>query len=147
MTPEIIKIDNNTEIKIKRYSNGKVESKASYVNAVKHGMEIGWNEDGKKEWEEMWKNGKRDGVETGWHKDGTKECEITTKDNKLHGMNTWWDENGRKKRETHYLWGKKYAQIEWDEEGNVTEVDLPVLPKITKTKSIDKSKKSYHTRD
>ncbi len=122
MTPEIIKIDTNTKIKITRYDNGEVISKTAYVNDKnhewqKHGMDIRWYGDGGKILEIMRRDGKEHGVDMEWYKSGSKHGEKKWKGGKLHGMVSWRDEDGRKESEAYYLRGQLLSRIGWDEEG------------------------------
>ncbi len=104
-----------------------LESKASYVNAAKHGLEQ-WREEGGQKWKEvMWRNGKHHGVDSGWYENDRKKWEEMWRADKLHGVGIWWHENGKKWQEIYYLNNEEYARIECDEEGNVIKVDLPTL--------------------
>ncbi len=55
MTAEIIKIDADTEIKVKRYDSGKQQCKIYYAIGKKHGMATAWHKDGTKRSEGIWK--------------------------------------------------------------------------------------------
>ncbi len=147
MTPEIIKIDTNTEIEVTRYGGGNLKSKIPYVNGEKHGVEERRNEDGTKWYEEMWKEGESHGLRTGWGYNGEKWWEEWWRADKLHGVATWWDENGAKSREMYYIEGKRYGVIKWDEKGSVTEVKLPTTPTTPNRKPIVKTKKSHQEHD
>ncbi len=148
MTEEIIKISNNTEIKVTHHKYGDIESKTPYVAGKKHGMKTEWYERGQKEREVMWKNGKKHGMEiewwangkkyaeithrdglwhgvwTEWREDGTKWQEETRKDGELHGLETQWYEDGKKKEEVYYSHDEEIGGMKWDEEGNVTEINF-----------------------
>ncbi len=169
MSEEIIKINNNTEIKVIRHGNGEVESETPYVDGKKHGLQTRWYDDGTKEREERYKAEKKHGMETWWHENGEKWCERKWMEGKMHGMETgwyeggqkhweemwkedkrhgvysrWW-ENGQKRYEAHYLDHEVYAEIEWDKRGIVTEVEFPT-PSITTTHKSHKAKKIISTR-
>ncbi len=93
-------------------TNGEVDSTTYYANDKKHGADTLWDKNGQKRVERMW-----------------------AKD-KLHGQERWWREDGSKMRDVYYILWKEYTRIEWDEEGNVTEVKLPILsPASAKPKS------------
>ncbi len=163
MTPEIIKIDTNTKIKITRYDNGEVMSKTAYVNDKKHGLDsewlvggqkrwegpwkdgkshgmtTAWGENGEKAWESMWKCGKKHGMETGWYEDGQKRWEEMWKEDKQHGMYSGWYEDGQKRWEVYYLDNEVYAEIEWDERGNAKTLRIPEKAP-SKTNPVGKSK-------
>ncbi len=143
MTEEVIKIDANTEIKVTRYSNGKLESKASYVNGIKHGVEEWWDGYDEKIWREMWNEGKRHGVYIDWHESGQKMNEEIRINDGRHGMTARWWDNGAKQSEIYYLRSEKYARIDWDDEGNVIESDFPPHPSIINPAV--KSKKNHLT--
>lgn len=150
MSKKINKLHNPTrknvvEI-IKHHPNGKVSQKTPYVNGKQHGPETSWYENGTKKsitmwrdgwlygvevgWHESgsinWRDGKKNGVNAAWYENGTKMWEETCGNEKRHGMSTCWNENGAKAMETHYQYGIEYARIKWDEEGAVSEVNLPV---------------------
>ncbi len=142
MHKEVIKINKTTQVEIKRYSNGMVESKTSYVNGKQHGMDTWWKDSGKKRKEEMWRNGKKHGLQTALHENGKKSWEVIWVESKEHGLETGWHTDGRKKWEVYYLHGKTYAHIEWDKEGNTITVKLPPKPaKTAKIESITKRRK------
>ncbi len=48
MSEEIIKINNNREIKVTRHENGEVRYKTPYLNHERHGLEESWYKDGTK---------------------------------------------------------------------------------------------------
>ncbi len=130
MTSKIIKINDDTKIKITRHSNGGVQSETPYMNGKKHGMRLGRNEDGTKCWEEMWMDGKLHGMNTLWNKDGTKWLERTWRNGNLHGTETRWFEDGQKMHEVMWRDGKEYtrsARIEWNENGGIIKVNFPPL--------------------
>ncbi len=148
MSPEVIKINNNTEIKTTRHQNGDIQSKP-YVdgkthgletwrreggtkqykkmcnNGKTHGMEEWWVEDGSKWREAMWRSGKRHGVETEWWDSGQKQGEKMWMDGKEHGLQAGWYESGDKAWEIYRSFGEEYASIEWDENGGVTKPNFP----------------------
>ncbi len=131
MRKEITKINASTVIKVTRYENGKVESKTSYVNGVKHGLEEWWYRGGSK-WREInWKNNKKHGLEIEQHEDGSKGYEISWREGKQHGMDTWWYRNGQKRWGIYHLPNKKYAEIEWSEEGKVWKAALSTRSSAT----------------
>ncbi len=147
MTTEVIKINNNTEIKTTRHQNGDIQSKP-YVGGKTHGMMTWRRKDGTKRYKKMWRDGKQHGLETWWDKNGTKWSEEMRRDGKQHGLETgwydsgqkeWkiirangekngvradWHESGERKEETYFVRGQECAKINWDKEGKVTEVYL-----------------------
>ncbi len=147
--PKIRKSAPQTEIETRCYSNGKVESKISYVNGKKHGMAVTWREDGSKQCEQMWRDGKPHGSERWWNSDGGKWREQMHVDDKWHGLermwhdngSNWhvnmcrvgdkhgvcasWHKNGQKSMDSYYILDEVYARIEWDEKGHLSEVKFP----------------------
>ncbi len=121
----------STEIKVTRYTNGRISSKTPYVNGKKHGVDSRWFKNGKKEIERMWKEDKRHGMYSGWYENGQKRWEEMWKEGKQHGVETSWYENGEREEEIYYIAGKVYARIGWDEEGNVTKAKFrtPAQPR------------------
>ncbi len=73
-----------------------------------HGASLGWWDGGQKWWVDTWRNGKQ------------------------HGMSTGWYENGQKNWENYHLCDIEYASINWDEKGDVTEVNFPIHKQQTK---------------
>ncbi len=134
MIPEVITINETTQIKTERYSypNGNVSSKIYYKNGEKHGLETWWGKSGQKRLKAMWKDGKEHGLTIAWNEDGTKNREEMMKDDKSYGLDTRWGEDGQKKQEIYYIEGDmagiEYASIQWDEKGNVNEIYLPPKP-------------------
>ncbi len=142
MHKEVNKINKTTQVEIKRYSNGMVKSKTSYVNGKQHGLQTLWKDSGNKATQSMWRRDKTHGLETALHEDGTKWWEVIWVENKEHGLETGWHTDGRKRWEVYYLHGKKSAHIEWDKEGNMITVKLPPNPaKTAKLESITKRRK------
>lgn len=165
--PEITSSTPESRVDMEYHSNDKPESRTRYVNGEKHGLTTYWGENGKKESQETWKGGKQHGLKTGWDESGTKQSEKMWKNDgefglsvgwyesgakwwestssdeyEQHGAETYWWESGGKKQESFYFDGEKYAQIEWDEEGKVTEVNFPQ----TTTKPIPKLNTSHITQ-
>ncbi len=94
MSKEIIKINNNAEIKVTRHESGEVRCKTSYVNGLKHGLDICW-----------WDNGKKHGMDSAWRKNGKKEWEKIWADGRRHGVTTYWHDSSEKEKEKE----KKYV--------------------------------------
>lgn len=109
-------------------------SKTSYMGGKEHGLHRGWDKNGQKDREAMWRAGKQHGMDTTWSGWSWGSLRLTWHEDTKHGMETWWRANGQIGHETYYLHGKKYAEIEWDDEGNVTKAKLPTLAPLTKTK-------------
>ncbi len=107
------------------WPNGKVKSETTLVNGLKQGIQTLWGENGNKERQEIWVEGKKHGTATGWWDDAQKWTEITWKDGKIYGIRTEWRRSGAKKWEMYYSHDEVYAGIEWDEEENVDDADLP----------------------
>ncbi len=133
------------------YEDGSKFANKIWRNDEEHGMETWWykNAGKRKEVARTWSDGwyesgtkeyqiREHGVQTWWYKDGTKQSETIFAAGELHGIHTRWHENGRKESERYHLNLQEYAAVEWDEEGNVTEIDF--LTPTTKT--IVKPKKS-----
>ncbi len=130
MQKKVIEPNIAPKIKTKRYSNGGVKSKTTYVNGKEHGVAMWWREDGSKRREITWRDGKKHGRDTGWYEDGRKWWEDIWRDGKKQGIYTYWAPIGAKqsaRAEGYCLHNKKYAFIEWDVERNVTEADFPFL--------------------
>ncbi len=144
MTQEIIKINNNTHVDIKRYLNGKVASKTPYVNGKEHGTATGWHRNGSKMTQAMLLNNEVHGMYRSWFKEGEKWSEIMYRNGKKHGMETYWRESGGKISEVNYIKGIQYVRINWDKKGNVIEADFPPLKcnNNSKLKSKQKTKKN-----
>ncbi len=132
MTAEIIKIDADTEIKVKRYDSGKQQCKIYYAIGKKHGMNTMWWDNGTKRSEGIWKKSNPHGVYIEWYTSGQKWKEGRWKEGKLHGVARWWYENEERKEEVYYISDKVCARIEWDEEGNITKTNFP-KPSTIKT--------------
>ncbi len=151
MPEEVIKIDANTKIKITRYNSGKLKSKIPYrkpkgitwLGHTLNGLEIMWYESGRKSEERKWKEGKEHGVVSWWHENGERWWEATWRHSKKHGLTTRWLESGERRKEIYYIAGKESARIEWDEEGNVTEVkvSIPSINAILNPQITEKPKK------
>ncbi len=149
MTEEIIKINNNTVIKVTRHENGNIESKATYVNNIIQGVETEWDKNGQKWSETMWRDDVMHGAETYWREDGSKRGEAMRLNGEKHGRETdWWDngrkrrqlihwnydlqgvttiwrKDGKKKEEVYYSHDEEIGGMKWDEEGKVTKVKFP----------------------
>lgn len=159
---KIGKIRNNAQTEIAYYLDGKVLSKSLCIDGVtcgvhfnwqesgiknwqtsfkgrqKHGLNIIWRKDGSRWLEEMYKDDKQHGHETRWYRGGMKHYITIWGDNQKHGVETEWHTDGNKNVEIYYVQGNKYAQIYWDEKGNVTETNFP-------TNSPQKSQKQSKT--
>lgn len=108
------------------YPNGILSSEATYVNNTRHGISTWWYDSGQKRLESMWRDGKKHGMEIGWHESGAKALVVMWRDGAPYGMETGRHENGKKWREMMWADNDIYANIVWDEKGDVTSVTLPI---------------------
>ncbi len=134
-----------TKVKTTRHENGKVKSKIPYVNGKKHGAQTEWWHNGQVQRRETRRDGAKHGADRWWFIDGNKWTETIHVNGKKHGMMTVWYGYGRKEREIYYILDREYARIEWDAEGNATEVTVPLpyppSPQTTKPNGVLNLKK------
>ncbi len=112
---------------LKKHKNGLKEVKGNYENGKEYGLTTYWYENGQKRLEINYKNGKEHGLETKWDENGQKESKVIFKDGKKHGITIGWYENGQKKFEVNYKNDKHVSNINWDENGEIAGVLMPVI--------------------
>ncbi len=134
------------EIKVTYHKSGNIESKISYVNGERNGLDRRWDEyDGRKRWRVMRRHGKKHGRYIDWYADGQERQEAMWRDGGRHGVETMRYENGRKEWESYLLNEKEYARIKWDDEGNVIETKFHL--RSSPANHAVKSKKITTTRE
>ena len=91
--------------------NGKKRIRCNYVNDLKNGIHLFWDEDGTKELTEF-VDGELNGPFTVWHANGKLKEESYHVNSVQHGPFTYYDEEGKKIYSGEY----KDGEVDWAEE-------------------------------
>lgn len=107
------------------YENGQTSVETNFINDLRQGIENIYFEDGKTEVISFYIDGLKQGIEKLFHPNGVLYAINNFVDNKFDGIQEAFYDNGNKKFIHNYTMGeKKGKQIDYDEDGYVTETEL-----------------------
>lgn len=104
------------------YETGQKGLKGSYEKGLKDGFWEYWYSNNQKKIEGNYTAGKKTGQWRYWYSNGQVRILATYVDDEMDGKNTWYFENGQKKKEAVFRNGVYLSKTEWDEKGNVVDV-------------------------
>ncbi len=100
--------------------DGRISSVANYIDGMKNGEELNFNNRGMLEGKTSYKNNKLHGL-SGTYKNGRPVQEISYKDGQFDGSTKKYFNNGKIQQEINFKNGKQDGVFKYfDEEGNVT---------------------------
>ena len=104
------------------YETGQKGLKGAYTNGLKDGFWEYWYSNNVKKIEGNYSAGKKTGKWRYWYANGQVRILANYVDDEMDGTNTWYFENGQKKKEAIFRNGVYLSKTEWDEKGNVVDV-------------------------
>lgn len=104
------------------YETGQKGLKGNYEKGLKDGFWEYWYSNNQKKIEGNYTAGKKTGQWRYWYSGGQVRIVANYVDDEMDGKNTWYYENGQKKKEAVFRNGVYLSKTEWDEKGNVVDV-------------------------
>jgi antitoxin component YwqK of YwqJK toxin-antitoxin module len=104
------------------YETGQKGLRGAYKNGLKNGFWEYWYSNNQKKIEGNYTLNKKTGEWRYWYSNGQLRIVANYVDDEMDGKNVWYFENGQKKKEATFRNGVYLEKTEWDEKGNVVNI-------------------------